>query len=141
MCNRTPAIIVFFIVSWLGYGTPAIGQHMTDSLTPAHKISNKPDSIIYRGQVLWAELDLMLNPIYISQFGSHYKLNGHRLSVNPTPKFYAVQPGQLPLSNLEEILDQSNAAYLFFRLDYLNKNSSEILHNLRHRRHDDQAMG
>ncbi|HMH35133.1 MAG TPA: hypothetical protein VK543_18985 [Puia sp.] len=66
---------------------------------------------------IWLDLSLMLNPIYSFNLSSKYILNGHKLkNLNPTPTFYAVQPGKNPFSGLGEIADQANAFYISFRL-------------------------
>ena len=82
-------------------------------------------------QAIWIELDCLVNPIYISQFSGQYKLNGKKLHINPKPRFYAVQPGQVPFSSFNEILDQSNAGYLNIRLKRLERSRFSLLRNTR----------
>ena len=128
--RETALIGVFCWICW----SPVRGQKTQYDTIPVASASAKKKQSrpwLLSDQLLWIELDAIMNPIYVTQFSTHYKLNGQLLHVSILPRFYAVTPAQLPFGNLNEILDQSNAAYLNFRMLFLDHSPISWLHNTR----------
>jgi len=123
--------IILFVVAWICWAPVAAQktQHDTIPTVPSKKPSDKPWRL--SDQLVWIEVDAIMNPIYITQFSSHYTLNGRRLDVGLLPRFYAVTPAQLPFGNLKDIFDQSNAAYANFRMLFLDRSPFCWFHNTR----------
>lgn len=106
--------------------SPAIAQNNS----VPDEVSTRTFYDTLRNQRWWFEVDLLLNPIYISQLSSKYSLNGHRLSVRPGPRFYGVLPTQIAFSDFGETADQSNAIY-FHCGPWFDKSALTFLHNTR----------
>ena len=81
----------------------------------------------------YVEVNSMLNPVYIAQFSSKFRLNGHRLPILKAyrPKFYATQPFQSAFSNLGETADQANSLYGSFYLTFLENSAIPFFHHIR----------
>jgi hypothetical protein len=79
------------------------------------------------------EVNLLLNPIYVAQVSSKFRLNGHRLPIPQAyrPKFYSTQPWQNAFSSIGEIADQANSAYGSFYLTFLENSAIPLFHHIR----------
>src|SRR5580692_1862786 len=84
-----------------------------------------------REQPFWFEVNGILNPLYITQFGGRYRLNGHLLQVSPQPQFYAITPSQKPFQNFNEIFDQSNSAYVSIYMTFLENSALTLFNHVR----------
>jgi hypothetical protein len=138
MGNSRIPIVAILIILLSTFTNPVCAQ--TYSRATDYKTVNPFYDDTLTRPCCWVELDLLLNPIYISQFGGKFLLNGHRLFLGPTPRFYAVLPGTNPftgrdpynpISNIVEIEDQSNAAYFDFTVGFLRKSKSTFLNHSR----------
>jgi hypothetical protein len=81
----------------------------------------------------YIELNLMLNPLYIAQTSSRFRLNGHRLPIPRAyrPKFYATQPFQSAFSDLGETADQANSIYGSVYLTFMENSAIPFFHHIR----------
>lgn len=93
---------------------------------------NGNDTFPLRKTPVYFEVNLLLNPVYVIQVSSKFRLNGHRLPIPQTyrPKFYSTQPWQNAFSSVDEIADQANSLYGSFRLAFLEKKGA-FFHNIR----------
>jgi hypothetical protein len=109
------------------YAKNAGAQHFsTDSMK-----TNNPFYDKLMNQHWWVEVDFLLNPIYIAQFESKYRLNGKPISLGPSPRFYGTLPSQVPFSDINETADQSNAIYFNFPLPPFMRANSGLFHTMR----------
>lgn len=114
---------------WLG-AIPAAGQStpaLSERLYEVHQ-PFPPREIPF-----YAEVNLLLNPVYVWQFSGRYRLNGHKLDIPKVyaPRFYSTQPWQKAFSDVGEIADQANSAYGSIYLKFLEKSSHPFLHHIR----------
>jgi len=125
--NLIGAVIVAVL---LVSGKPASGQ----------SVGLNPDQLLFdtssfglRTTPVYFEVDLLVNPVYIAQTSSSFHVNGHRLDIDKRyrPKFYGTQPFQRAFSSIDEIADQSNAAYASFSIPQFEKSTHPFLHNIR----------
>lgn len=90
--------------------------------------------------IFTVEGDALLNPIYVFQASSGYRLNKTPYPLTPVPKFYALQTGQNAflgstpfsiISDFNQIGDQANAGYVSIRLWFLDHTASSFFHDMR----------
>ncbi|HTR28579.1 MAG TPA: hypothetical protein VMH27_04885 [Puia sp.] len=88
----------------------------------------------------WVEIETLLNPIYITQHSSSYRLNHQILPIHPTPRFYALQTGQNAflgsspfsiLNDLQTTFDQSNSYFGSVKLWFLDSSQCHLLRETR----------
>jgi hypothetical protein len=120
---------LFLLVAGL-CGVSATGQ---SHLILPDQTSNDYQPFPLRQTPFYFELNLLLNPIYVAQFSSHFRLNGHPLFIPKAyrPKFYSTQPWQNAFSSVEEIADQGNSLYGSFYLTFLENSAIPLLHHIR----------
>jgi hypothetical protein len=110
----------------------AVGQPPVHAIEP-DQLSNDYQPFPLRQTPVYAEVNLLLNPVYVAQFSSHFRLNGHPLNIPVAyrPKFYSTQPWQKAFSSVEEIQDQANSAYASIYLTFLENSAVPFLHHIR----------
>lgn len=126
-----PALSIVLLSSYWNVVTaqaPANAPYYSEA-TGYKTVNTEHYDSVLMNQHWWVELDLLLNPLYVSQFSSQYILNGQRLPAKPVPHFYALQPTQSLFSSIGEVLDQSNAIYVNFRAPWLERSKWAILHH------------
>ena len=123
--KSTPIVALCLLVAGL-YGIPATAQ-------PLYQAPNGNDTFPLRKTPVYFEVNLLLNPVYIAQISSKYRLNGHRLPFAQAyrPKFYSTQPWQYAFSSVDEIADQANSLYGSFRLAFLERSKNNFVRNIR----------
>jgi hypothetical protein len=119
-----PIVALIILVTGL-FGLTATAQS-------PYRTLNGNDSFPLRKTPVYFEVNLLLNPVYVIQTSSKFRLNGHRLPIPKAyrPQFYSTQPWQNAFSSIGEIADQANSLYGSFRLAFL-ENKSPFLHNIR----------
>lgn len=127
--KSTPIAALFLLVTGL-YGIAATAQ--PHPILPG-QTSNDDQPFPLRQTPVYFEVNLLLNPVYVAQVSSKFRLNGHRLPIPQAyrPKFYSTQPWQKAFSSIEEIQDQANSAYASIRLAFLENSSIPFLHHIR----------
>ena len=127
--KSTPIAALFLLVTGL-YGIAATAQ---PHLTLPDQTSNDYQPFPLRQTPVYFEVNLLLNPIYVAQTSSKFRLNGHRLPIPIAyrPKFYSTQPWQKPFSSIEEIQDQANSAYASIYLTFLENSAIPLFHHIR----------
>jgi hypothetical protein len=123
------AVALFILVTGL-YGAATAAQ---SQLMPRDQISNGDSLFPLRKTPVYFEVNLLLNPVYVIQASSKFRLNGHRLPFPKAyrPKFYSTQPWQNAFSSIGEIADQANSLYGSFYLAFLERSKTTFLHNIR----------
>jgi len=116
-------------VAWLSV-TPAAAQSQAGTPDPA---SGDYQTFPPRTSHFYAEVNLLLNPVYVWQFSGRYRLNGHKLAIPKVyaPRFYSTQPWQKAFSDVGEIADQANSAYGSFYLGFFEHSAAPFWHHIR----------
>src|SRR6266702_4735278 len=129
-----PAVLFFILLN--AYMNPAFSQFDSSArLHSAMKSYLRDTQIVSRYYRMYEQFfsfqwDLLLNPVYITQISSKFKLNGRRLDITPTPRFYALLPGQNALLG-NTITDEAGCYYLSFRMPLLENSNIGFLHHTR----------
>jgi hypothetical protein len=122
---------LLIIILWLSLSTvQAIGQVHP---TLPDQISDQYQPFPLRQTPFSVELNLILQPVYVAQFSSHYRLNGKELNIPKVynPHFYSTQPFQTPFGSIGETADQANSLYGSFYLTFLEKSAIPLFHHVR----------
>jgi hypothetical protein len=132
MRQRPTFIIPLFTLAAALCVIPAAGQQPPHLILP-DQTSNYYQPFPLRQTPVYFEVDLLVNPVYIAQFNSKFRVNGQRLKIFKAyrPKFYGTQPFQKAFSSIGEIADQSNAAYASFYLTFLENSAIPFFHHIR----------
>jgi hypothetical protein len=127
--KSTLIAVVFILVTGL-CGITATGQ--PHPILP-DQTSNDYQPFPLRQTPVYFEVNLLLNPVYIAQVSSKFRLNGHRLPIPQAyrPKFYSTQPWQNAFSSVDEIADQANSAYASIYMTFLENSAIPLLHHIR----------
>jgi hypothetical protein len=123
--------LLFTIVCWwlTGY-LQAQTPDQTEPIKPVNQLSSWG----------WGEIETLLNPIYIFQHSSSYKLNNEIIPVTPTPRFYSLQTGQNAflgsspfsiVSDLHQTFDQANSYFGSVKLWFWDSSDCHPLRDLR----------
>jgi hypothetical protein len=130
MQNKSRRIAPLFTLVFALSAMAAAGQAPAPVPMVAQTVK---DPFTYSETPFYAELNLMLNPVYIAQFSGKFRLNGHRLPIPKAdrPKFYATQPFQNAFSDLGETADQANSIYSSWRLAFLDRSDHSFFHHIR----------
>src|ERR1700760_66647 len=112
-----------------------MGIHCHAQDRPAPLNRTPTDSLLYPLRKNWIsfEVNLILQPVYLFQFGGYYHLNGKKLNIPKSyaPHFYSPRPFQQAFSSIGETADQANSAYASFYLPGFEKSSIPFLHHIR----------
>lgn len=127
-CSRL--VVVFIIVVMCACRNTGYGQ---SHLILPDQTSNDYQPFPLRQTPFYFEVNLLLNPVYVAQFSSKFRLNGRPLPIYKAyqPRFYSTQPWQNAFSSVEEIQDQANSLYGSFYLTFLENSAVPIFHHLR----------
>lgn len=130
MRNKSTPIAILLILTAGLCGVTATGQ---DHVVLPDQTSNDYQPFPLRQTPFYAEVNLLLNPVYVVQVSSKFRLNGHRLPIPVAyrPKFYSTQPWQKAFSSVEEIQDQANSAYGSIYMTFLENSAIPFLHHIR----------
>lgn len=119
---------LFAVSLWLP--TPTAGQLLP---TQPDQLSNQYQPYPLGQAPVYFEVNLILQPMYVLQRSSRYRLNGEKLKIPRSfePRFYSTQPFQKAFSSFGETADQANSAYASFYLTFLENSAVPLLHHIR----------
>ncbi len=129
---RTHLKLATFIAWIFVYAFHNTASGQTHLVLP-DQTSNDYQPFPLRQTPVYFEVNLLLNPVYVAQFSSSFRLNGKPLPIPKAyqPRFYSTQPWQNAFSSVEEIADQANTLYGSFYLTFLENSAIPLLHHIR----------
>jgi hypothetical protein len=132
MAHRSLHLMLGLLITSLTCQFPAEGQWR-------YRLGPQMRPVDLSKDLFTIEGDALLNPIYVFQASSGYRLNNTPYPLTPAPKFYALQTGQNAflgstpfsiISDFNQIGDQANAGYASIRLWFVHDTTS-FFYNMR----------